>query len=85
MVQQPEVPAVGLKTNIASFILKQMFSADFVEEETRPLARSGMTREGARGKPGELPASLYNEQSELPRSRFLSQCRVKGVSSRIDR
>ena len=55
------------------------------EEETGPLSRSGMTREGARGKPGELPASLYNEQSELPRSRFLSQCRVKGVSSRIDR
>ena len=49
------------------------------EEETGPLSRSGMTREGARGKPGELPASLYNEQAGRPRTRFLlSHCRVKG-------
>ena len=48
------------------------------EEETGPLSRSGMTREGARGKPGELPASLYNEQAGCPRSRCRSHCGVKG-------
>ena len=42
--------------------------AGWEEEETGPLSRSGMTREGARGKPGELPASLYNEQSAACRN-----------------